>query len=249
MGLKASRGKLVIFMDDDELAMPQFLDVYAKALQRHTDASFFGGRIIPEYERPPARWFLDQVVPRWPGIVGRYDLGDRERAYASGATPPFGGNFALFRDKLPDGMCFRTDLGVTGNKILLAEETELFGRLLRDRHDGFYLPSAVVHHFTPAAHLTERYVFRWLVGYWISTFRMDGYEVPDVKLLAGIPRYMIRQFVKSFVAYAIRRLLRRSAPDITELERLSRRWAEIRHARDCYRSGTRNSTDDGAGSS
>ena len=95
VGLRAAAGALAVFIDDDEQVAAKFLLACREGCEKYPDADYFGGRINPQYERAPAPWFEQQVVKQWPGIAGRYDLGDHERKYTEGVTPPFGGNLDL----------------------------------------------------------------------------------------------------------------------------------------------------------
>jgi hypothetical protein len=134
---------------------------------------------------------------------------------------PFGGNFALRRARVPGDAPFRVDLGLQGGRLRVGEETALIRRLMKEGQEGLYLPGAAVTHSTPAEHLTARYVFRWLVGYWTAADLMEAAAGPG-----GTPGERLRNLAVD-VVFCIRERRRRGRAGIEGLERLARSWARL----------------------
>jgi hypothetical protein len=54
-GVRAARGSLIVFTDDDVTPCPEWMTVYWRAYTERPEGYYFGGRLIPEFEdAPPA---------------------------------------------------------------------------------------------------------------------------------------------------------------------------------------------------
>lgn len=57
-GIRESVGELVVFVDDDNLLHPQFLETAARLANEFPQIGVFGGRINGEFEKPPPEWLI-----------------------------------------------------------------------------------------------------------------------------------------------------------------------------------------------
>jgi len=55
-GIKAAAGELLVFVDDDNLLVPDYLEKAAGIEESYTNVGAFGGNVIPEFETPPESW-------------------------------------------------------------------------------------------------------------------------------------------------------------------------------------------------
>ena len=96
-GIKEAKGDILVFLDDDSMVAPDYLEQLLKAMDSHPDAGAFGGRITPLFE--------DGKTPRWLcrwslSWVSGLDMGAETKEFPKNKYP-IGANMG-FRQK-PDG--------------------------------------------------------------------------------------------------------------------------------------------------
>jgi GT2 family glycosyltransferase len=224
-GIAAAAGELIVFTDDDVFVEPGWLAAYLAAAERWPEAVFFGGRIVPQYERQPPRW-VQANLRRFRNMFGVRDFGTRERPFHEGEAP-FGGNMALRRDVLMRWQ-FAPELGRSGNGRMMGEETALFAHLTQHGYSGVWVPDAELRHFIPRQCFTRRYVWNYFRGQAQTGVRLHG--VPGETLLWGAPRRHIRRFcaarLKSWLLYPITR-----DTWVTPFIHAAKSWGVIRESR------------------
>jgi GT2 family glycosyltransferase len=160
-GIAESRGEWLWFLDDDVRVSPGWLGAVLAAFQRHAEAGFFGGRIVPRFEGgPPPKWLLGEPIASMPvfGPIGKHDLGE-----APTPTPVdslFGANMGFRREVFRLHGGFRTDFGVAPG-WLRGEEHELETRLKDVGLQGLYVPGALVEHLVKSDEITAQGAIRW----------------------------------------------------------------------------------------
>src|SRR5690606_3607844 len=60
-GLRAARGALVVYVDDDNVLAPDYLTTTCKVADTKPWVGVWGGQNLPEFERQPERW----LRPYW----------------------------------------------------------------------------------------------------------------------------------------------------------------------------------------
>lgn len=55
-GIRESVGELIVFVDDDNLLDPRFLETAVRLADEFPQIGVFGGRIVGEFEVPPPQW-------------------------------------------------------------------------------------------------------------------------------------------------------------------------------------------------
>lgn len=60
-GIAAARGRILVFVDDDNLLDPDYLTEAARLLEQHPEVAAAGGLIRGEFEVPPAAWATDYI--------------------------------------------------------------------------------------------------------------------------------------------------------------------------------------------
>jgi glucosyl-dolichyl phosphate glucuronosyltransferase len=150
--LAAARGRYVIFLDDDVVVEPGWLEAYQGFFSDLPSqrVAVVGGAVAPEFESPPPRWFDSGAAT--------LNLGERpKRVHARGSL--WGCNIAYQRDVAFQAGGFDPDLGRRGDFLGLHEEAELNQRLERDRHEIWWLPGARIRHVVAP----ERLRLRWQI--------------------------------------------------------------------------------------
>ncbi len=160
-GVRAAKGAVVAFLDDDAFADRAWLEHLTAPLVDPLVAGV-GGWIVPQWESAQPAWLAESFL---------WTLGCSYRGLPeSGATirNPIGANMALRRDVVVAAGGFASQIGRIGATPLGCEETELCIRY-RQGHEGhsFVLSrEALVHHLVPASRASLRYVLRrcWAEG-------------------------------------------------------------------------------------
>jgi glycosyltransferase involved in cell wall biosynthesis len=149
-GIRESTGTRVIFIDDDILVAPGWLQSFAQVFAAH-DCDAAGGRILVAAPKPVPAW----IGPQMMGFLGQLDYGDEACALDGVQRYPFGGNMAFHRRALDRIGGFDANLGRKGSgsspdDLFKGEETAYFRALAAAGGRIWYAPGATVtHHILP----------------------------------------------------------------------------------------------------
>ena len=179
-GIRAARGEILAFLDDDVTVEPTWLQNLTASLQ-DSEWAGAGGRILPERGFSPPRWLSIDGPYAMGGVLALFDRGGKagELDWA-----PFGTNMAFRKSMFEKYGGFRTDLGRCGDQLMSGEDTEFGRRLVSAKERLRYEPSAVVYHPVPENRLRKEYFLAWYFGFGRSLVREAG-RGPDIW---GIPR-------------------------------------------------------------
>jgi len=150
--IKESRGKYLLFVDDDETPDRQWLTAYEHAMLAHAPDAL-GGRIdvlFEHGERPS--WLQDELL----GFLGHLDHGE-DCWLNDPDTPFYGGNFAVRVDLFPEVGDFDADLGRKGEVNTGGEDTEFYRRLVASNYKVRWVPDAIINHRIRADKLWKSY--------------------------------------------------------------------------------------------
>jgi glycosyltransferase involved in cell wall biosynthesis len=180
-GIRAAKGNLLAFMDDDVLVEPTWLNNLTAPLQSG-EWSGAGGRILSQDVVSAPDW-LDLDGPYdVSGMLALFDLGDQAGELD---RPPFGTNMAFPKAIFEKYGGFRTDMGPCPGSEIRNEDTEFGRRLTAGGERLWYEPSAVVYHAVPQNRLTKEYLLRFWFDQGRATVREND-KRPDIW---GIPRW------------------------------------------------------------
>ena len=144
-GVEASRGDVVVFLDDDARAAPRWLEEMSRHYARpHRHRGRRARRTAVGRRCAPA-WF----PPEFGWVVGCSYTGQPERT--APVRNPIGANMSFRREPVLAVGGFRVEVGRVGADALGGEETELSIRL-GQHYPGtriLHEPAAVVHHHVP----------------------------------------------------------------------------------------------------
>jgi len=161
-GIRAARGEVVAFIDDDVIAEPSWLRNITASLL-HGKWAGAGGRIVPPQCFTAPEWL---TVGGETDLVGAllplFDLGDQAGEMK---RPPYGTNMAFRKDMFDKHGMFRTDLGRCGGSLLMGEDTEFGNRLMSAGECLRYEPLAVVEHPVPKERLSKKWFRAWWFGF------------------------------------------------------------------------------------
>lgn len=164
-GIQESRGDILVYVDDDALVNPEYLQTYATFFERHPEAVAAGGPILPQYDGCEEPDWMSHYTRQL--VTGKLDLGSREREFPGGAFP--GGGNAAYRKAVFDEVgLFNVELGRKGNSLIGAEEKDLFDKMTSRGMKFYYLPTAILYHLIPPKKLTKEYFERLTYGIGVS---------------------------------------------------------------------------------
>lgn len=158
-GYEKARGEIIVYIDDDAVASPYWLNAYASAFTKISPVpGMVGGKILPAWEVPCPSWYPEKR--RF--LLGIYDIGDEVREFPQNALPP-GANFAMSRTVINKLGGFDRRLGFDEGrkKSMIAGEDSLMAQRVKEAgYAIYYHPGAEVHHFIAKYKLTKKYYLK-----------------------------------------------------------------------------------------
>jgi glycosyltransferase involved in cell wall biosynthesis len=153
-GISRATGDIVVFLDDDARADPQWLEAIESAFG-DTAVVGVGGWVEPAW---------DGVVPRWLAEELYWVVGCSYRGLPDGGAPlrnAIGANMSFRRATLAEIGGFREGVGQTPTTMLRNDDTELGIRVLARWPDAriVHVPAARVKHTVPQTRANWRYLF------------------------------------------------------------------------------------------
>lgn len=155
-GIRESRGDILVYVDDDALVNPEYLETYADFFERYPEIDAAGGPIIPKYETAEPSWMSHFTKAL---ITGYKYLGDKEKEFPKNDYP--GGGNAAYRASVFERVgLFNVELGRKGDSLVGAEEKDIFDKMTTMGMRFFYLPTAILYHLIPEKKLSQDYFDR-----------------------------------------------------------------------------------------
>ncbi|MGD1108523.1 MAG: glycosyltransferase [Terracidiphilus sp.] len=182
-GIKAARGEVIAFVDDDVIVEPTWLQNLTASLFSGNWAGA-GGRIVPPNGFEPPEWLPIGGPLDLGGALALFDLGDQPSELS---RAPYGTNMAFRKGAFDKYGMFRVELGRCGSNLISGEDTEFANRLMSAAEHLRYEPGAVVHHPIPEERLKKKYFRKW----WFAFGRTRILERPARPSILGIPREFI----------------------------------------------------------
>jgi glycosyltransferase involved in cell wall biosynthesis len=212
-GTAHSCGDVIVFLDDDAVAMPGWLAAHARHYA-NPDVIGVGGLVVPAWEDHVPRWFPSEFG--W--VVGCSYLG--QPTETAPVRNPIGANMSFRRPAIEAVGGFAKSLGRVGTSPVGCEETELSIRVSATHPDARILhePSAQVRHQVPSERGTWSYFRRrcWA----------EGRSKAGVSRLAAsrVALASERAYVRNILPDGVRRYLV-EARRTRDLAHLLRAWA------------------------
>ncbi len=154
--LKA-KGRFVLFMDDDSVPDPGWLEAYRRfLLPASPKIAVVAGAHFPEYDVPPRRWMNPKK--------NRLDFGPSPFCLAYGDNPAEC-NCAYLRSAVLEAGLFDERLGHTKTRQGFGEGADLNIRLQNAGYEVWWLPGAAVRDFFPAGRMNLKYILRSAFNY------------------------------------------------------------------------------------
>ena len=160
-GAAIAKGKLLVFMDDDAVANPNFLEEIIKFNIANPTIQGFGGRIIPLY--------MGGSEPNWmshytSSLVGNFNYSNQVIEFAANRYP-LESNMVVTANAFNQINGFNKNLpGVQGTLRIGGEGKDFFMRLKANGYAIYYVPTIIVEHVVEVSKLTRAYMYRVASG-------------------------------------------------------------------------------------
>ncbi len=157
-GARESTGEILVYIDEDVIVPPGWLQAMAKPFAK-SEVACVGGRILPQWEAQPPTW-LDQFGRNGGINLSMLDLGDDALELAWPQTV-YGCNMSVRKGVLYEIGGFNPD--AIGDRHLIwlrgDGETGLHEKIYHAGYKVIYEPLAWLHHRVPASRLEPSYFF------------------------------------------------------------------------------------------
>jgi GT2 family glycosyltransferase len=200
-GIRAARGSIIAFTDDDVDVAPDWLERLAAAFAACPGAAYIGGRVLPRWKTPPPRWL---TTAHWSPLALQ-DYGDKP--LEAGAARPIclvGANLAFRADVFKRVGLFTGQFGRIRDGIGSTEDHDMQLRIWQAGLHGMYVPEVVMLAEIQPDRFDRSYHRRWHRGHGRHCARMRLREmVPadmapmgrpaNLMMLYGAPAFVYRE--------------------------------------------------------
>ena len=203
--IESTEVDLFIFLDDDVRVAPNLLQAYVESASEHQTTHYYGGPLEVDWEQPPPDWLLRFL----PGSARGWRPSTPEELN----NPSFlGANWAAFRKTLQAAGGFNVHLGPALSQGV-GEDTQMQVSLQSTGVKPKYVEQAVVWHYVPqeccSPDWSLRRVYRNALSFGI---RMED----DSPQLLGVPRWMLREYLRRTFTACWRVLSRQASESVHE---------------------------------
>ena len=214
-GIQASRGDYLVFVDDDNVLYPNYLEDVIEIFQQHPELGAIGGKSIPEFEVEPKPW-----VSQCSGYLALRDLGEEVQVSSQAglltkaslapkhypAFAPLGAGMALLRvaaelyvNQIAQDNT-RLALDRKGRSLVSGGDCDIILTLLDAGWEVGYFPQLKLTHLIPASRLTKDYLAR--LNRASSRSWVQVLDMHDIRVWQKIPRWtVLPRKVKAFLSY------------------------------------------------
>jgi O-antigen biosynthesis protein len=142
-GISVARGEIVVFLDDDAVVLPDWLEQIDRATLAFPDAGVIGGSILLNIPKPRPRWLRVGWEHYWSQFEPAYQ---NPRTVEDWGSYPWGANWSARRKALLEIGGFRTKYGRRGDDFAGGEEVVAASLIRRLGYKIAVAPAARVVH-------------------------------------------------------------------------------------------------------
>jgi glycosyltransferase involved in cell wall biosynthesis len=214
-GIQASQGEYLVFVDDDNVLHPNYLENTIEIFQQNLRLGAIGGKSLPEFEVEPEHWVIQfykclalRDLGGDPWVSSYTEVSNRglhsPKQYPEFA--PIGAGMALRRQaaeayvKRITSNGSRLVMDRTGRSLTSGGDNDIVLTLINAGWEIGYFPQLELTHLIPASRLTRDYLSR--VNRASSQSWVQVLDIHGIRLWQKIPRWTVlpRQ-VRAFFRY------------------------------------------------
>ena len=161
-GVLASKGSLLLFVDDDILIPPEFISNALFGAQEFSDVHIFGFKVLPDFDGLKFPFWMTFKKPFniSQSFLPVHDLGSEPLSYPNRITQnPLGACFLVKKEVFEKLGPFREDIGAGQSGA--HEDSEFFWYALINKFKILYWPYAALYHPVTPGRLTGKYLHQW----------------------------------------------------------------------------------------
>ena len=192
-GVRAARGELLAFTDDDVLVDQHWLTGLVTTFAQF-DCIGVAGRVVPMWWQPKPQWLELEGQQ----AVVHFEYGEEPRSLD---LPPSGANMAFRRVAFEKYGLFRADLGRIKN-VSGIDDKEFGARLLGAGEKIVYAPQAIIYYPVEPARLRKSYFLRRAYSVGRHQIRSRSGSQNAVRYF-GIPRYLLGSLLRNSFRWAV----------------------------------------------
>ncbi len=186
LGAEASTSDFLAYLDDDALAMPDWIErIQAVIQERDPWPGVIGGKVLPVWEKPLPDWWPDSLR----GVLSIIEWEGRGE-FRSTAIPawlePYGVNMVVQRQPLLEMGGFADRLGRFAGLLLSDEDVQVAWKLQDRGYSAWYDSRVVVRHQIQASRMNPEWLLKRL--YW------QGASTVATRRMLGQPGQVWREF-------------------------------------------------------
>lgn len=138
-GWKNASGNIVAYIDDDEIAAPDWLENIEKAFQIEEKPDIVGGMCLPKYDAIPPDWFTESM-----GGINK----NRQKGILNQRTDSYlgCGNVAFKKEVLKKLNGFSNDFNMKNGFLMMGEDTDICQRAIKTGFQLYYDPKIKIYH-------------------------------------------------------------------------------------------------------
>jgi glycosyltransferase involved in cell wall biosynthesis len=214
-----------LWTDDDVTVAPDWIREYEAAIERHPEAAFFGGPILPRFEGNPPAWIAACLPQIYTAFAGRDLSREAARFDQTSRQLPFGANLMI---RAVEQRRFRFDVTLgrqPGWHLLGGEELDCLRRICAAGGVGFWVPDAGVEHWIDAGRQSIEYLRRFYGG--VGFLEVRRALAANSSLGSMGTLHARWQWIRSEAAYLIGRMTGRPESWIKALKKSAKLSGQI----------------------
>lgn len=196
-GVGLAQGKIVAFLDDDELVDTNWLKALIEPYSIDERIACVGGKIIPVFPNNKyPKWYSKDIQ----GFFGGVDHGENIHEVNFPQEYIGGGNMSFKRQLILESGMFNVRLGIIGASSYSGEENELALRIQNRGYKVIYNPFAITYHQIESERISKQFLNKRL-------FQSGKSEIMYNPANRGAPLILLVKFTfilfKSVASYLI----------------------------------------------
>jgi glucosyl-dolichyl phosphate glucuronosyltransferase len=151
-GIQESKNDIIVFLDDDAIAKPKWLESLQQCFIAHPEIAAIGGKVTSQYSVPMPDWIRKDLEPYLSG----FDKGNQMLKLEYNEYPR-GVNMAFRKTIFEKTAWFNKYFGRKGSSLMSYEEIELCYRIEKLGGKIVYLPTAEVIHLIKMERISKEW--------------------------------------------------------------------------------------------